>query len=469
MRKLRQWQAQLLRSRWLAVLVIGLTLVVLGTTVWLARLRLRAVIRAQIAGRDGEVLYNAVQLLAVREEAGEEMLSTIEDPGEQFNLILKASRMKGVLAVRLFTPQGNFANGLPADVIETRLDSNDLAVVRQLKPVGHFYPARSLSQIFYVAQTNDAIPLLEVNVPLHLPNANRLAGVAQFILEGHGIAAEYAKLDRNLTGQALAAFAAGGTVLLLALGWAFRRLAERTANLQQANQQLALAARTSAVGAVTAHLIHGLKNPLGGLQTFVATRGGQDGDGDPDWEQAVASTRRMQALIAEVVAVLREEQAGQHYELTVAELAEIVSGRVANLVKEKGIVFVVHLKTELTLSNRVANLTSLILVNLLQNAVQATPAGRRVELEIRSQEKTLAFEVRDEGPGLPAAVAQNLFAPCTSARRGGSGIGLAISKQLANHLGAALELKSTSAAGCCFVLALPESVLKDHAGAAPPA
>src|SRR5256885_10117139 len=45
----------------------------------------------------------------------------------------------------------------------------------------------------------------------------------------------------------------------------------------------------------------------------------------------------------------------------------------------------------------------------------------------------------------------HLFAPCRSSKEGGSGIGLAISKQLANHLGAQLELKSNSPAGCVFV------------------
>ena len=55
----------------------------------------------------------------------------------------------------------------------------------------------------------------------------------------------------------------------------------------------------------------------------------------------------------------------------------------------------------------------------------------------------------------------HLFAPCKSSKEGGSGIGLAISKQLANHLGANLELKSNSPEGCVFVLRVPKNVASE--------
>src|SRR6185369_13510390 len=108
------------------------------------------------------------------------------------------------------------------------------------------------------------LPLLEVNVPLHTGADRQLLGIAQFILEGYSIAAEFSQLDRHLARQALVAFLVGGGILVLTILWAFRRLrgtqlllAERTRGLLQANQALALAAKTSAVGAITSHLIHG--------------------------------------------------------------------------------------------------------------------------------------------------------------------------------------------------------------------
>jgi two-component system nitrogen regulation sensor histidine kinase GlnL len=66
--------------------------------------------------------------------------------------------------------------------------------------------------------------------------------------------------------------------------------------------------------------------------------------------------------------------------------------------------------------------------------------------------------MRDEGPGIPPELAATLFAPCKSSKEGGSGIGLAISQQLANHLGAGLELARNSPHGCVFVLTVPLKV-----------
>jgi signal transduction histidine kinase len=62
---------------------------------------------------------------------------------------------------------------------------------------------------------------------------------------------------------------------------------------------------------------------------------------------------------------------------------------------------------------------------------------------------------------VPAEAVPNLFTPCNSSKKGGSGIGLAISRQLARHLGAELELASTGAEGSMFRLTLKATVPKE--------
>src|SRR5205809_5264686 len=117
---------------------------------------------------------------------------------------------------------------------------------------------------------------------------------------------------------------------MITITWAFRRLrqahqllAERTGSLLRANQELALAAKTSAVGAITSHLIHGLKNPLSGLQNLVANLASADADSpDADWQQAIVATRRMQSLINQAANVLREEEGSVQLQITLPELAE---------------------------------------------------------------------------------------------------------------------------------------------------
>jgi signal transduction histidine kinase len=440
--------------------VIALALSVLAGVVVFATLQARQRIREQIAGRDADVLH-AVALHYYAEDVRAGLAGPALNFGDPLSIALKSAELRGVLGVRLFDAGGNFIESFPLNVMEEELPPRNLATLRALRPFSQFHPRAEMAALFYPDETvpTNTIPLLEVCVPLHAENAP-LAGVAQFLVEGHSIAAEFARLDRLLVTQALLAFTAGGTILAGALASAFRRLrrahrllTERTENLARANQELALAAKTSALGAVAAHLIHGLKNPLAGLQNFVAARGViPESQEAAEWDQAVASTRRMQAMINQVIGVLREEQAGGAYEITLAELEHIVRQRVQPLARERGVGFTTVVQAEAALPNRVANLVALILVNLAENAVQATAHGKAVQLSFRRGETRLVFEVRDEGAGFPADTP--LFMPCRSAKEGGTGIGLALCKQLANHLGAELELAASTSAGCVFALSL---------------
>src|SRR6185295_2870715 len=304
--------------------------------------------------------------------------------------------------------------------------------------------------------------------PIHAKNDRRLLGVAQYLLDGQNIANEFAALDRNLFFQAAATFSIGGVIVVIVLGLAFHRLqrtnrllAERTAELLSANHELTLAAKTSALGAVTAHLIHGLKNPLFGLECFMATRSQEaDTESSPDWQYVLSTTHHMQTMLSEVVRLMKEENGAIGYEISLDELTAIISSKTLPIARKAGIHYSVELNTEGTLSNREANLVILILDILLKNALQATPTGKKVKLIVRPGENSTLCEVQDEGPGFRAELLDYLFKPCQSRKKGGNGIGLAIAKQLASHIGAELELKRSSPNGCAFSLSLPEKLTR---------
>lgn len=247
------------------------------------------------------------------------------------------------------------------------------------------------------------------------------------------------------------------------LTWAFRRLnkanallADRTKDLLRANHELTLAAKTSALGAVTAHLIHGLKNPLFGLQAFVSGELGERGE--KQWQAAVDTTKRMQAMIADVVRILHEEQGERSYEISIPELTQILEKKIAPMSTENGVPFSVHSSATGALHNREANLVILALTNLIQNAMQAAKKENRVRLEIVEAKGAVNFEVSDQAGGMPPSALKNLFLPTNSSKAGGTGLGLAITKQLANHMGGQLELVETNEIGTTFRLALPRAL-----------
>jgi signal transduction histidine kinase len=304
---------------------------------------------------------------------------------------------------------------------------------------------------------------------LHRRDSTNLVGAAQFIVEGESMAQEYARLDRRLGGLAVAAFAVSGLLLVAMLWPAFRQvgrlnreLAQRNERLARANQELALAARASALGAVSAHLMHGLRNPLASLSQFVSGQGnGMARQKDEEVQDALTAARRMQSLVEQTLEVLADARGEPAYEVTVKELLEGARQRVEALATTRGVSLSTVGAGGQMLSSRAANLLRLILVNLLENAVQVTSPGGKVSLAAELQEGRLILRVQDQGSGFPEHLRPGLFLPCRSTREGGSGLGLAISKQLAEHLGANLELRESTSSGCVFAMDVPLNQASD--------
>lgn len=94
-----------------------------------------------------------------------------------------------------------------------------------------------------------------------------------------------------------------------------------------------------------------------------------------------------------------------------------------------------------------------ILGNLIDNAFQHGDPARDVELEIRTGEDRVAFDVLDRGPGLPAD-SERLFEPFATTHASGTGLGLYIARELASANGGRITALDRAGGGACFRLEL---------------
>jgi two-component system phosphate regulon sensor histidine kinase PhoR len=102
-----------------------------------------------------------------------------------------------------------------------------------------------------------------------------------------------------------------------------------------------------------------------------------------------------------------------------------------------------------------------VLTNLVANAVKYSPAGGRIEVELRSHDRHLAVVVRDEGLGIATSdqslIFEKFYRADANMTRGvsGTGLGLYISRELVHRMGGAISVESRLGEGSTFVVTLP--------------
>ncbi len=454
-----------------AAVVTLLTVAIFGGLVGGITWQLRQSLREEVLRREAEALHSVTLMqLGSGGESGQPFADE-DQTDAAFTAALESSRLRGVLAVQLFDSAGVLRAALPR--VDRTATDDRWWPARLSIAAAQFSPTASLESVLRLPTPTGGetsrVPLVDVVVPLNWTggDAAEYLGVARYWMDGGPVAAEFARMDRRLAGQAGIAFAGGAGLVALVLIWAFarlndanRRLVNQSADLARANEELDFAAKTGALGAISAHLIHGLKNPLAGIEGFVheAATGSADATRGEACRAAMETTRRLRGLVSEVTTVLRDEEVGApDYPVPAAEVVEAARIRARPAADTAGIILEATAEPTAELRARASNLAGLILSNLLANATEAAPTGSTVTLAARRCPEGVEFLVRDAGPGLPPDVRRDLFRPVRSTKRGGGGVGLAISHRLAKHAGGDLTLVASGLDGTTFRLVVFDS------------
>jgi len=105
-----------------------------------------------------------------------------------------------------------------------------------------------------------------------------------------------------------------------------------------------------------------------------------------------------------------------------------------------------------------------VLVNLLQNAIEAAPDGT-IRLAWEQKETDVVFRVEDSGPGIDPEVKPRLFEPFFTTKEvgEGTGLGLAVAHGIVEEHGGTVEVSESALGGACFRVHLPQSPPPDAA------
>ncbi|MBX7249495.1 MAG: HAMP domain-containing histidine kinase [Caulobacteraceae bacterium] len=247
------------------------------------------------------------------------------------------------------------------------------------------------------------------------------------------------------------------------------RVEEELATMQEeVRQALRSRARLAALGEAVAKINHDLRNMLTSAQ--LASERLAD-SGDPVVAQALP---RLERALDRALGLTRdvlnygksEVETAPRVKKAALRAAVEAAGEDAGL-SPTGVVLKADIGRSLSVEADPEQLHR-ILVNLMRNARQAVEATERVgggvvSVSAERLEGALAIRVADNGGGIPEKVLDRLFQPFAgSGRAGGAGLGLAISRELAQAHGGEVRLLETGPEGSVFELLLPQRSVGKH-------
>lgn len=246
-------------------------------------------------------------------------------------------------------------------------------------------------------------------------------------------------------------------------------VARREAERRRATVERVMASRERLIRGFS----HDVKNPLGAADGYLQVlEEGMLGELQPRQAQSVRQCRRSieSALdLIEVLVDVARAEAGrleiEHRPLDLGEIASSVAAEYEAQAHAAGLDLQVRVASTVPVIRSDAGRIRQILGNLISNAVKYTEQGEvTVRVEAREEGDTagpdecVAVAVSDTGPGIPPEKQELLFQEygrIEPGRKGGAGLGLAISRRLAELLGGGITVSSEVGAGSTFTLWLP--------------
>lgn len=247
-------------------------------------------------------------------------------------------------------------------------------------------------------------------------------------------------------------------------------LAESNVALYEANQ---------IKGEFLANVSHELRTPLNSIIGFAEvlqeTLSASD---DPQSEKhqryagnIILSSRRLLELINDLLDLAKIEAGRAELRLTTVSIQDTAEG-LANLIRpqaeKRGVKLITKVQPNLPPAETDAGKLQQIVFNFLSNAIKFSPAQGTVALSAEIGEPAsgqgvarLRLSVRDEGPGIAPEDQERVFQKFSqleaseTKQHGGTGLGLTISRELAQLLGGEIQLSSKPGEGAVFTLVIP--------------
>ncbi len=256
------------------------------------------------------------------------------------------------------------------------------------------------------------------------------------------------------------------------------RIREKTLELEHTHHQMVVVEKMASLGKLAAVVAHEINNPLAGIRTYARLLrrqlgGGKGGPPDPEQcreadkilEVVDSEAGRCGDIVRNLLAFSR--QAGARF--AEEDLAPIIE-RCHLLLKHQAEMLSVTLEagSEPDLPRIVCDAAQVqqVILALAMNALEATPAGGRVDLRAEAEAEGVRLTVSDTGAGIPREHQDRIFEPFFTTKEAGKGVGLglAVVYGIVNRHHGTIAVVSEAGRGTSIAVRLP---LRQPPGAGP--
>jgi len=231
-------------------------------------------------------------------------------------------------------------------------------------------------------------------------------------------------------------------------------------NLQDRTSELAQSEKLSAVGQLAAGIAHDVKNPLGVIKGL-AEEIEEDMPTNSDTVQYLRTIQdnasRADSILNDLMTFSRQSAFEMKYQNICYTVHKAV--RLTGYLARKGYVEIdVEAKTDPIMTSFASQQIEQVLINLIQNAVQAMPEGGKLLIKVSEALGNISISVTDTGHGIKQDNLHKVFDPfyTTKPEGEGTGLGLSVSYGIIKKHQGTIKVESVVGVGTTFMINLPQ-------------
>lgn len=232
--------------------------------------------------------------------------------------------------------------------------------------------------------------------------------------------------------------------------------------IRDARSELVKAERLAAIGKMAAHITHEIRNPLSAIGLNLELlegeleQSGEEGREQRELVSAIKNEATRLSRLSEQYLSLARRPKPTFAEESITELCEELAAFVRPEMTRAKVELVVDAEPDLPSIKVDESLLRQALVNLLRNAREAMLDGGELRLVIRAASGGgVDVLVEDDGPGIPDDVRASVFDPFFTTKQRGTGLGLAVTREIIEAHGGAIACEPRDGGGTRFVIHLP--------------